>query len=72
MRESGLYRQIEFDTMEAFRQAQRLIVRRGRLGGRYLKLDLVRCTNLQAFHSTLFQIQKLVHGLNRLLLYHVF
>lgn len=49
MRESGLYRQIEFDTMEAFRQAQRLIVRRGRLGGRYLKLDLVRCTNSQAF-----------------------
>lgn len=32
--------QLEFDQMEGFRQAQRTIVRRGRLGGRYLKLDL--------------------------------
>ncbi|KAG0577678.1 hypothetical protein M758_5G165700 [Ceratodon purpureus] len=32
--------QLEFDNMEGFRQAQRTIVRQGRLGGRYLKLDL--------------------------------
>lgn len=32
--------QLEFDSMESFRQAQRTIVRKGRLGGRYLKLDL--------------------------------
>lgn len=32
--------QLEFDNLEGFRQAQRAIVRQGRLGGRYLKLDM--------------------------------
>jgi len=44
--------QIEFDTMEDFRQAQRLIVRRGRLGGRYLKLDLDVKSDGDALHET--------------------
>lgn len=37
-----LNRQIEFDNMEAFRVAQRTLVRRGRLGGRFMKLEAVR------------------------------
>lgn len=38
------FRQLEFDNLEGFRQAQRTIVRHGRLGGRFLKLDRVKST----------------------------
>lgn len=44
--------QVEFDSMESFRLAQRVLVRKGRLGGRYMKLDVDMRLDVDDIHTS--------------------